>query len=369
MISGGNYFQRLGVARRDKGAARFALVEELLLGDLAGLGVMRDENDFDVAVARRDELIEQEEEAARQVLLHRVHRARRIHDADYRGVRLLLGVDLDVLIAQIVLMEREAAMDALECGAGRSRERLFVKPAFFERGFIERAFNIGIEFAVGLRSFQRARHRVVALVGREHAHHALLGGAPLVQPDADADLAVAFAPRRVIGLDFAQRAALEVGQFEILEHDLDQFLERDVGLVVIDAGPVAGVFVAFAGTVLAGFAEDLPGPRVAVALRRTGSVVAVNEAVFLDSAQRNLDHAIFVFADDRFFGDDVGDIFADRFANFLAMAQPVAGRAIGAFGVGDPVFAENCIAAAHRLLIQAFSILSRIVRGETSTKP
>src|SRR5208337_3149117 len=143
---------------------------------------------------------------------------------------------------------------------------------------------------------------------------------------------------------------LEVGQFEILEHDLDQFFERDVGLVVIDARPVAGVFVAFAGRVLAGFADDLPGPRVAVALRRTGSVVAENEAVFLDSAQWNLDHAIFVFTDDRFFGNDVGDIFADRFANFLAMAQPVAGRAVGAFGVGDPVFAEDCIAAAHRLL-------------------
>src|ERR1039458_5176487 len=93
--------------------------------------MMRDENNFDVAVARRDELIQQEEEAARQVLLHGVHRARRIHDADYRGVRFLLGVDLNVLVAQVVLMEWEAAMDALECGAGRRRQRLFIKPAFF----------------------------------------------------------------------------------------------------------------------------------------------------------------------------------------------------------------------------------------------
>src|SRR5208283_3748311 len=120
--------------------------------------------------------------------------------------------------------------------------------------------------------------------------------------------------------------------------------------------------------VLAGFADDLPGPRVAVALRRTGSVVAEDEAVFLDSTQRNLDHAIFVFADDRFFGDDVGDIFTDRFANFLAMAQPVAGRAVGAFGVGDPVFAKDSIAAHRQLIIRALSILSRIIRGETSTK-
>src|SRR5208282_1350702 len=306
MVTRGDYFQRLGVAGRNEGTARFALVKELFLGDLACLRVMRDENNFDVAVAGRDELVEQEEEAAREVLLHRVHRARRVHDADYRGVRFLLGVDFDVLVAQVVLMEREAPADALECsGAGRTGERVFVQRAFLERDLVKRAFNvvIGIDFAVSLRFFQRALDRLVALVGREHAHHALLGGAPLVEPDADTDLAVAFSPRRVVGLDFAQRAPLEVGQFEILEHDLDQFLERDVGLVIVNARPVAGALVAFAGAVLAGFADDLPGPRVAVTLRRAGRVVAEDETVFLDSAQRNLDDAVPVFADDRFFGD------------------------------------------------------------------
>src|SRR5208283_232674 len=253
--------------------------------------------------------------------------------------------------------------DALECsGAGRTGERVFVQRAFLERDLVKRAFNvvIGIDFAVSLRFFQRALDRLVALVGREHAHHALLGGAPLVEPDADTDLAVAFSPRRVVGLDFAQRAPLEVGQFEILEHDLDQFLERDVGLVIVNARPVAGALVAFAGAVLAGFADDLPGPRVAVTLRRAGRVVAEDETVFLDSAQRNLDDAVPVFADDRFFGDDVGDIFADRLTHLLAVAQPVAGRAIGAFGVGDPVFAEDCVTAAHRLLSPS-SILPQIV--------
>src|SRR5208283_414155 len=308
MVTRGDYFQRLGVAGRNEGTARFALVKELFLGDLAGLRVMRDENNFDVAVAGRDELVEQEEEAAREVLLHRVHRARGVHDADYRGVRFLLGVDLNVLVAQVVLMEGEAPMDALEGGgAGRTRERGFVERAFFERDLVERAFNvvIGIDFAVGLRFLERARDRVVALVGREHAHHTLLGGAPLVEPDADADLAVTFSPRRVVGLDLAQRAPLEVGQLEILEHDLDQFLERDVGFVVVDARPVAGVLVALAGAVLAGLADDLPGARVAVALRRAGRVIAEDESVLLDAAQRNLDYAVSVFADDRFFGDDV----------------------------------------------------------------
>src|SRR5208282_4199557 len=81
--------------------------------------------------------------------------------------------------------------------------------------------------------------------------------------------------------------------------------------------------------------------------------------------QRNLDHAVFVFADDRFFGDDVGDIFADGFADFLAMAQAVAGRAVGAFGVGDPVFAEDGIAVGHGYLSGA--VRSR-GRRENDTK-
>ena len=101
-------------------------------------------------------------------------------------------------------------------------QRAFVERVVFQRDFVEGAVDVGIcpVFAVSLRFLQRAGRRVAAL-GREHAHHALLGGAPLVEPDADADLAVAFAPRRILGLNFAQRAALEVGQLEILEHDLD----------------------------------------------------------------------------------------------------------------------------------------------------
>src|SRR5216683_2991524 len=271
---------------------------------------MRDENDFHVAVAGRDELVEQEEEATREILLHRVHRARGIHDANDGGVGLFLGVDFDVLVAQVVLVEREAALDALERGRSRGRESFVVEQAFDELAFIElvQFAVVGRDIAISLRRGERARGRIIALVGRQHAHYALLGGAALVEPDADADLAVAFAARRIVGLDFAQRAAFEVRQFEVLEHDLDQFLEGDVGLVVIDAGAIAGLLVAFAGAVLAGLADHLAGAGVAVALRGARRIVAVDEAIFLDSAERNLDHAVFIFADDRFFGNYVGDI-------------------------------------------------------------
>src|SRR5262249_32783465 len=67
MIAGLDDLERLPVARRDERAARLALVEELVLGDLVRLGVMRDEDDLDVPVLRADELIEEEEEAPREV--------------------------------------------------------------------------------------------------------------------------------------------------------------------------------------------------------------------------------------------------------------------------------------------------------------
>ena len=144
-----------------------------------------------------------------------------------------------------------------------------------------------------------------------------------------------------IGWNLAQSAAFQVGQFEILEHDLDQFIQRDVGLVIIDSGAVAGLAVAFALAVLAGLAHDLAGAGVALALAGAGRVVAIDKTVFLDPAEWNLDHAIAVFADDRFFRDDVGDIFADRLADFLAMTRAIACRAVGVFRVGAAVFAKD----------------------------
>ena len=158
--------------------------------------------------------------------------------------------------------------------------------------------------------FSPARHALVVMAG-ELAHDALLGRAPFVQPHADADLAVALALAGALGLDLAHRAPLHVGQFEILEHDLDQLLERDVGFVVVDPGPIAGAVLPLALTLASGLAYHLAGLAVAVALADAGSVLAVDEAVFLDAAQRDLDDAVLVFADDRFFGDDVGYIFPD----------------------------------------------------------
>ena len=93
-------------------------------------------------------------------------------------------------------------------------------------------------------------------------------GAAFVETDADADLAVALAPAEARRGDLAQLLAFEVGQLEILEHDVDELIERDVGFVVVDAGLIAGLVAAALALPLR-LADDLAGLRLAVALPDT----------------------------------------------------------------------------------------------------
>src|ERR1019366_8713387 len=139
-------------------------------------------------------------------------------------------VGLQMLVAEVVLMERETTLVA-----------------------------VGVLGDLGAL-------RDLSLPRRQDPLHALARGAPLVEPRADADVAIALALGEAIGRDLAQRAPLEVGQLEILEHDLDQLVERDVSFVVIDARTIAGLAVALPLAVLAGLADDLPRLRVAGAL-------------------------------------------------------------------------------------------------------
>src|SRR5262249_21300418 len=92
-----------------------------------------------------------------------------------------------------------------------------------------------------------------------------------------------------------------------------------------------------------GLPHHLAGLRVAVSLRDPRFVLAVDEAVFLDAAQRHLDHAVSVLSDDRLLGDDVRDVLADRFAHLLPMPEPVSGRTVTPLGVGMAVRAEDRI--------------------------
>src|SRR5256885_854466 len=103
----------------------------------------------------------------------------------------------------------------------------------------------------------------------------LADGAAFVEPDADADRTVTLALGEPVGLDLAEGLALQVGELQVLEHNVDQLLQRDVGLVVVAAGLVPGLVLALAG--LLGLADHLAGLGLAVPLAAARGVLAVAE--------------------------------------------------------------------------------------------
>ena len=94
-------------------------MEKLFLGHFARFGVMCDEDDFDVLITGAKKLIQEEEETARQVFLHRVHRPRGIHDAQHNRVGFVARIRHGVMIAKIVFVKRKALMC---CGIGMLSE-------------------------------------------------------------------------------------------------------------------------------------------------------------------------------------------------------------------------------------------------------
>ena len=67
-----------------------------------------------------------------------------------------------------------------------------------------------------------------------------------VQTHANAFAAEPLLTELALDLDLAQPFALDVRQLQILEHEVDQLIQADLGLVVVDAGPIAGLLAAFA---------------------------------------------------------------------------------------------------------------------------
>ena len=75
-----------------------------------------------------DELIKQEEETARQVFLHTVHRTRRVHDADDDSIRFFTRVFDESLIDQIISAEGKAFLLAMLVVRLRNNVRVVCQP-------------------------------------------------------------------------------------------------------------------------------------------------------------------------------------------------------------------------------------------------
>src|SRR5262249_23275018 len=109
-------------------------------------------------------------------------------------------------------------------------------------------------------------------------------------------------------------------------------------------------------------ADDLPALRVAVALADGRRVVAVDESVLADAANRHLDDAIAVLSDDGFLRDDVRDVLADRLADLQAMPRTITRGAVAPFGVRRGIRTEYGVGHPGRLPGRT-SVLPEVVRG------
>src|SRR5215471_1732963 len=161
----------------------------------------------------------------------------------------------------------------------------------------------------------------------------------LIQTDADAFFPKALLTKLSLHLHLTQMLAVEVRQLQVLEHHFDKLVETDFGFIIIDARLISRLLALSA---IFPFAYRLAGLNFSVAsLSHARHVLTIDKAVLLDAADRHLHDAILAFSDDGLFGDDIGDVVADGFADFLTMTQAVARAAVTALARGRVIFPKD----------------------------
>ena len=128
-----------------------------------------------------------------------------------------------------------------------------------------------------------------------------------------------------------QLLALLIRQLQVLKHNLNQFIQGDLGLVVVGAGRVTCLLRTRVGIRVA--ADHLSRLGLTFSLAYLGMICPEAEAVLFDPPYRYLDDPIATLADNRLLGDDVGDVLADRLANLETVTGAVSGAAIAALSV------------------------------------
>ncbi len=215
------YLERLLVARRYQRAAGLALVKELVLRHLGGFALMCNKDDLHLIITRADELVEQKEEASGQILLQAVHRARRVHDADDDRVAFLARLVDQTAVSQILLAKRKAGL------------------AFIMFGQIGLVLTINEWQALS-----------------DPPPNLRLDGTFAIEMHTNAGLAVTLALTRPLSEGLLEDLPLHIGEFQILEHDVDQLVDRDLRLVDILTRMIAGRPLTLLA--LSGRADDIP---------------------------------------------------------------------------------------------------------------
>ncbi len=271
-----HHLQRAG----DDGAAGLAGVEELLLVDLAGAGVVADEHHFDLLVVPLEEQVEQDEEALGDVLGRLGHRAGDVHQAEHHR----LGGGVGLLDQQVVLeiegIEERHPVDArAELGD-------------FQLEFLDIAEVVRLFALDPLQFLQRRAQLGPAAAGQRDAPRM---GRAQGADDVDARRVAVVADAGADGLEGvgAGDVALDqVGQLQVLEHEVEEFLLGDLEDEVVHAFAAVAGLAAAAAAPAAGWTGDvLAGGEFLVAGVDDGlpPATAMVQHRFVDIAPGNAD--------------------------------------------------------------------------------
>ena len=95
-----------------------------------------------------------------------------------------------------------------------------------------------------------------------------------------------------------ERLSLKLGKLQIIEHDSDKFFEGDVGLKGVNARLIAAL-AALALAILIPLLNHIARLLLPVTLRDTRRVLTVDEAIFLNGTDWDLDYLVAVTTDNR----------------------------------------------------------------------
>ena len=250
-------------------------MEELVLVDLLGHGVVADEDDLDVLVAAGEEQVQQHEEALAHGLALLVHRAGDVHHAEHHRLRGRARHLDAVVVAQVEAVDEG---DALDLGAQPGE--LLAQRAYFVAVLAEAGDGV-VEFLL-----QRADARRVGRAERQPTAERAAHRADDVDVGRRAVGLEAGALGLVVG-DLGELGADHARQLEVLEEQVEEFLARELEHeVVLVLALVARLALAAAVTAAAERALDavagaelvvtgkdlFPDPALAVMQRRFGEV-------------------------------------------------------------------------------------------------
>jgi hypothetical protein len=142
------------------------------------------------------------------------------------------------------------------------------------------------------------RSHLSASAHRHPPSRAISGRRAFIESWAYARSSVSLSLASVLRDNLLERLSLKLGKLQIVEHDSDKFFEGDVGLKGVNARLIAAL-AALTLSILIPLLNHIARLLLPVTLRDTWRVLTVDEAIFLNGTDWNLDYLVAVTTDNR----------------------------------------------------------------------